>query len=110
MLTNLFVQAEHVSTAFSSVILPHLLDEALYLVSSLPALSTIDACDIALNAFVQLVEARVGVGAFQRSWPAHVPPPTLATLDLPDQVVKYRLMLYWRDGASRYRLFNSNVR
>ncbi|GAA6055618.1 hypothetical protein NBRC10513_007076 [Rhodotorula toruloides] len=95
-------KAEHVSTAFSSVILPHLLDEALYLVSSLPALSTIDACDIALNAFVQLVEARVGVGAFQRSWPAHVPPPTLATLDLPDQVVKYRLMLYWRDVVAHH--------
>ncbi|CDR48999.1 hypothetical protein NBRC10512_005475 [Rhodotorula toruloides] len=91
------LKPEHVSTAFSSVILPDLLDEALYLLSSLPALSALDACDIALNAFVQLVEARVGAGAFRGSWPAHVPPPTLATLDLPDNVVKYRLMLYWRD-------------
>ncbi|BGP11690.1 hypothetical protein JCM10049v2_007610 [Rhodotorula toruloides] len=96
------VKPEHVSTAFSSVILPHLLDEALYLLFSLPALSTLDACDTALNAFVQLVEARVGAGAFRGSWPAHVPPPTLATLDLPDVVVKYRLMLYWRDVVAHH--------
>ncbi|BGP35680.1 hypothetical protein JCM10296v2_007532 [Rhodotorula toruloides] len=95
-------KTEHISTAFSSVILPHLLDEALYLISSLPALSTIDACDIALNAFVQLIEARVGIAAFRGSWPAHIPPPTSATLDLPDQVVKYRLMMYWRDVVAHH--------
>ncbi|GEM11240.1 initiation factor 2B-related protein [Rhodotorula toruloides] len=96
------LKPEHVSTAFDSVILPHLLDEALYFISSLPALSTIDVCDIGLNAFVQLVETRVGTGAFRGSWPAHVPPPTSTTLNLPDQVVKYRLMMYWRDVVAHH--------
>ncbi|GAA6042390.1 hypothetical protein JCM8097_004493 [Rhodosporidiobolus ruineniae] len=90
---------EHLSTAFSLVVFPPLLDESLHFASSLPNLTLLDASDLALNTLLQLVRLRppAGESAFKHCWPPHVPPPSLKTLDLPPRVVKYRLMMYWRD-------------
>ncbi|GAA5833667.1 hypothetical protein JCM11251_003198 [Rhodosporidiobolus azoricus] len=91
------VKHEHVSTCFTLLILPPLLDEALYFATSLANLSVIDVSDLALNALLQLVREKVGESAFRGCWPAHVPQPEMRTLELPEEVVKYRLMMFWRD-------------
>lgn len=96
-------QHEHLSFAYHSVILPPALDDALHLAFSLRTkLSHFDLADLALNCFLELVQARVGESAFRGSWPARVPRPTGDTLGLPDEVLKDRLLRYWRDGACHF--------
>ncbi|GAA5920248.1 hypothetical protein JCM1841_000443 [Sporobolomyces salmonicolor] len=82
---------EFVSTAYYSVILPRVLDEALVFASALQNLSIVDLGELGINCFLQLVRSRTGQQAFRHCWPSHVPPPGEETLELPDGVIKYRL-------------------
>ncbi|GAA5877081.1 hypothetical protein JCM8547_007301 [Rhodosporidiobolus lusitaniae] len=93
---------EHLSTSFSLVVLPRLLDETLFFASSLSNLSAVDVQDLALNTLLQLVRKKTGIGAFRGCWPPHVPPPSEKTLGLPEEVLKYRLMMYWRDVVAHH--------
>ncbi|BGP43765.1 hypothetical protein JCM10450v2_007963 [Rhodotorula kratochvilovae] len=94
---------EHLSFAYHSVVLPPLLDDALHLSLSLrDKLSHFDLADLALNCFLQLVQARSGEGAFRGSWPAHVKPPDGKTWELPEEVVKDRLFRYWVEVVAHH--------
>ncbi|GAA5988481.1 hypothetical protein JCM11641_007165 [Rhodosporidiobolus odoratus] len=94
------VKHEHVSTALSLVIVPPVLDEALLFTSNLQNLSCVDVADLALNTLLQLVRSKVGEGKFRGCWPAYAPATGWDTMQLPDVVVKHRLMLFWRDVVS----------
>ncbi|GAA5902518.1 hypothetical protein JCM6882_002773 [Rhodosporidiobolus microsporus] len=98
------VQHEHLSTSFTLVVLPPLLDESLHFASTLSNLSVVDVSDLALNTLLQLVRKKVGEGAFRGCWPPHVPQPVMQTRELPEGVVKYWVMMHWRDVvAHRFR-------
>ncbi|GAA6026407.1 hypothetical protein JCM10207_003173, partial [Rhodosporidiobolus poonsookiae] len=88
---------EHIATAYHLVVLPPPLDESLYLASAVANLSVLDVSDLALNTLLQLVRSKAGEAAFTGCWPPHVPQPTQKTVKMPEQVLKYRLMMFWRD-------------
>ncbi|GAA5839840.1 hypothetical protein JCM9279_005182 [Rhodotorula babjevae] len=94
---------EHLSAAFHSAILPPALDDALHLASTLrDKLAPFELADLALNCFLELVQARAGETAFRGTWPIGVPQPSQEMLSLPDEVVKDRLLRYWRDVVAHY--------
>jgi len=94
-------QNEHLSAAFHSVILPPALDNALHLAFTLrDKLAPFELADLALNSLLELVQARAGETAFRGTWPVGVSQPSKEMLAIPDEVVKDRLLRYWRDGAS----------
>ncbi|GAA5965567.1 hypothetical protein JCM21900_005158 [Sporobolomyces salmonicolor] len=93
---------ESVSTAYYSVILPRVLDEALVFASALQNLSIVDLGELGLNCFLQLVRSKTGQQAFRHCWPSYVPPPGQETLELPEGVIKYRLFVYWRDVVAHH--------
>ncbi|GAA5894640.1 hypothetical protein JCM8208_006033 [Rhodotorula glutinis] len=104
------LKLEHLSAAFHSVVLPPALDDALHLASTLRnKLVPFELADLALNCLLELVQVRAGETAFRGTWPAHVPQPSDKTLSLPDEVVKDRLLRYWRDVVAHHFMHASTA-